>query len=184
MAMNNFFELLGVEDTPVESSNILGKPSGNTGGNIFDMVWGAYQPRVFQQPQQTQSAPSKGGDSFDTLFNKVVQAESRGKHRNAAGELTTSPVGAKGITQVMPKTGVDPGYGVAPLKDDSEKEYLRFGKDLLRAYTNELGGDVRKGLAAYNWGPAKVASAVKKYGDDWESKLPAETKNYLKKILG
>lgn len=184
MAMNNFFELLGVDDTPVESSNILGKPSGNTGGNIFDMVWGAYQPRVFQ-PQQAQAAPSKGGDIFDTLYQKVIQAESRGKHRNAAGELTTSPVGAKGISQVMPKTGVDPGYGVAPLKDDSEKEYLRFGKDLLRAYTNELGGDVRKGVAAYNAGPGKVKTLITKHGEQgWESKLPAETKKYLKTILG
>ena len=183
MEINNFFELLGVEDTPVESSNILGKPSGNTGGNIFDMVWGAYQPRVFQ-PQQAQAAPAKGGDSFDTLYQKVIQAESRGKHRNAAGELTTSPVGAKGISQVMPKTGVDPGYGVAPLKDDSEKEYLRFGKDLLRAYTNELGGDVRKGVAAYNHGIGAVQKKINRYGDEWETKLPAETKKYLKTILG
>ena len=134
-----------------------------------------------QNPSSTSPSPSMG---FEDVFARVVQAESRGKHRDASGALTTSPVGAQGITQVMPKTGQDPGYGVAPLKNDSEQEYLRFGKDLLKAYTREFGGDIAKGLAAYNWGPGSLKKAIKDNGEGWRDALPAETKKYLKTILG
>lgn len=143
------------------------------------------QKPIYDQPEALwQMYKPKPMNAFENIFNKVVQAESRGKHRNEKGELTTSPVGAKGITQVMPKTGQDPGYGVAPLRNDSEEEYLRFGKDLLQAYTREFGGDIRKGLAAYNAGIGRVQKTISKHGDEWETKLPTETKNYLSKILG
>lgn len=135
-------------------------------------LWGMYTPK----PPQV--------DPIERVFQKVIHTESRGKHRDASGELLTSPAGAQGITQVMPKTGKNPGYGVAPLKDDSEQEYIRFGKDLLRAYTKEFGGDVRKGLAAYNHGIGAVQRSILKNGDNWESKLPKETKKYIQTILG
>ena len=121
---------------------------------------------------------------MDSVFPKLIQAESRGQHKDASGKLTTSNVGAKGITQVMPASGKDPGYGVAPLKDESEGEYLRFGKELLTAYTKEFGGDIAKGLAAYNAGPGRVQKLVAKHGDNWQKYIPAETKGYLNKILG
>lgn len=122
--------------------------------------------------------------TVDSVFDKLIQAESRGQHRDKSGRLTTSPVGAQGITQVMPMSGKDPGYGVQPLQNDSQEEYIRFGKDLLGAYTKELGGDIRKGLAAYNWGIGNMKKALDRHGDNWESKLPKETKDYLKKIVG
>lgn len=123
-------------------------------------------------------------DQVEGVFDKVIQAESRGQHRDKSGNLTTSPVGAQGITQVMPKTGKNPGYGVAPLRDDSEEEYVRFGKDLLRAYTRTMGGDIEKGLAAYNYGIGNVQRVVGEHGQEWKKQLPKETKDYLKKILG
>lgn len=161
------------EAAPAE---VAEKPSES----IFQRIWNLYTPKRYEPPVE----PSKGlaGD-FESLFDRLLKQESGKRHRDKEGNLITSPVGAQGISQVMPKTGRDPGYGVAPLADDSEKEYIRFGKDLLKAYTNEFGGDVRKGLAAYNAGPGRVESIVKQYGDKWETKLPAETKNYLKKVL-
>lgn len=184
----NFFEELGGSQEETPSSNILGRASdtGNTGG-FFQQIWDSYVPRQITPPKPISNKPvgqMKSNPSVDEVFQRLIKAESRGQHRNAKGELTRSPVGAEGITQVMPKTGVDPGYGVAPLRDDSEKEYLRFGKDLLTAYTNELGGDIRKGLAAYNHGIGAVQKKINRYGDEWETKLPAETKKYLKTILG
>lgn len=134
-----------------------------------------------QNPSNTSPGLSTG---LEDVFARMVQAESRGKHRDASGALTTSPVGAEGIAQLMPATQKDPGYGVAPLKNDSEAENLRFGKDLFRAYTRELGGDIRAGVAAYNHGIGAVQRLIKANGDAWESKLPAETKKYLKKVLG
>jgi hypothetical protein len=130
-----------------------------------------------------------GSLDFDTVFDKLIQAESRGRHRDASGRLTTSPVGAKGITQVMPKTAKNPGYGVKPIQDDSEEEYLRFGRDYLTAMWNEFDGDARKAVAAYNAGAGNVKKAVaraREGGGDWTQYLPkkSETIPYMNKILG
>lgn len=132
--------------------------------------------------------PSNSFD-FDTVFERLIQAESRGRHRSSTGGLTTSPVGAQGISQVMPKTGRDPGYGVKPLQDDSEEEYLRFGRDYLKAMLNEFGEDYRKAVAAYNAGPGSVKKAVaaaEKKGGDWTQYLPKKSESipYMNKILG
>lgn len=131
----------------------------------------------------------EGSVDFDNVFERLIQAESRGRHRDSSGRLTTSPVGAKGITQVMPKTGRDPGYGVTPLRDDSEEEFLRFGRDYLTAMWNEFDGDARKAVAAYNAGPGNVKKAVaraRERGGDWTQYLPkkSETLPYMKRILG
>lgn len=167
-------------DVPVEQT----QPKDNTG----DVS--KYISNDMLIPGQWTPKPSKGvvggvgGHTVDSVFPLLISAESRGKHMDDKGGLTTSPVGAKGITQVMPKSGKDPGYGVAPLKDDSEAEYLRFGKELLTAYTKEFGGDVAKGLAAYNWGPGALKRSIERNGDKWRDKLPSETSNHLDKILG
>lgn len=133
--------------------------------------------------------PQPNKVDFNKVFDKLIQAESRGRHRDSSGKLTTSPVGAKGITQVMRKTGQDPGYGVAPLKDQSEAEYIRFGRDYLQAMLKEFNGDYPKALAAYNAGPGNVKKAIRKAknsGGNWTDYLPkkSETIPYIKKILG
>lgn len=130
-------------------------------------------------------ATQKGvGGDFEDLFTRVVKQESRGKHRTPSGRLTKSRAGALGITQIMPDTGKNPGYGIAPLQDDSEEEYLRVGKSLLQAYTKSFDGDTAKGLAAYNWGPGNLRKAIDKHGVNWRDALPDETRKYLKIILG
>lgn len=174
-------ELISKHTTPAEGEQTA--PSSSEPQNEFQkyVTQGFLAPNLQPVKQKT---PTKVSSSVEAIFDKVVQAESRGKHRDASGGLTTSPRGAQGITQVMPRTGTDPGFGVRPLQNESEAEYLRFGKDLLSAYTNEFGGDIVKGLAAYNWGIGNMKSAVNKHGDDWRSNLPRETKTYLNKILG
>ena len=106
------------------------------------------------------SIMSKAGDVSGTNEEKaekllpfLINQESGGNND------AVSSKGARGLTQVMPETGVDPGYGVAPLKDQSPEEYRRFGKDYLVAMLNKYDGDVEKSLAAYNAGPGNV--------DDW-----------------
>lgn len=147
---------------------------------IFQRVWDMYTPKKYEAPVEA----SRGlpGD-FEQVFDRLLKQESGKRHRDKEGNMITSPKGAQGISQVMPKTGRDPGYGVAPLADDSESEYIRFGKDLFRAYTSAFNGDIRKGLAAYNAGPGRISKLIETHGNKWESALPAETKNYLKKIL-
>ena len=123
------------------------------------------------------SAPLAGEDpEFDNLANRVLRQESKG-NPNAVSEK-----GAKGLMQVMGPTGVDPGLGVEPLRDDTPTENLRFGRDYLHALIDRYGGDKKLALMAYNWGLGKV--------DDWragklkDSAIPAETRGYVKNILG
>lgn len=129
-------------------------------------------------------------DKFETIFSRLIQAESRGKHTTPQGTLTTSPAGAQGITQLMPKTASDPGFGIDPVKDQSEAEYLRVGRSYLQAMVKSFDGDYEKALAAYNAGSTNVRKAISKAtraGDStkWREHLPRgqETNPYIDKIL-
>lgn len=105
------------------------------------------------------------------LYRALIQQESGWNPR------ARSEDGAYGLTQAMPDTARQPGYGVAPLRDPGRPdEQLRFGAEYLRAMLDEFGGDVVKALAAYNAG----AGAVQKYGG-----VPPydETQGYVRAIL-
>jgi hypothetical protein len=126
--------------------------------------------------------------NLDSVFGKLIQAESGGKQFDKSGNILTSNKGAQGITQVMPKTQKDPGFGVTPAKDNSEQELLRVGKEYLNAMYNKFN-NWEYAVAAYNAGPGNVEKAVtraKKEGKDWKTFLPkrSETLPYIDKILG
>lgn len=130
--------------------------------------------------------PSKE-PSVDSVFANLIQAESRGKHVDSKGNLITSKVGAQGITQLMPSTASNPGFGIKPVQDQSEGEYLRVGKSYLSALYNKFK-DLEKALAAYNAGMGNVAKAegkAERYGGDWKDYLPKkqETLPYVEKVL-
>ena len=126
--------------------------------------------------------------TFNKVFSNLTLAESRNKHRNKDGSLVTSPAGAQGITQVMPLTQKDPGYGVRPAQNNTQEEFLRVGKEYLAAMYKEFGGDWAKAAAAYNAGPGNVHKAIKraaKSGKGWMEHLPkpSETVPYVNKLL-
>jgi len=118
---------------------------------------------------------------FDALANAVKMAESRGQRFDPKNpeKLLTSPAGAEGEMQVLPKTQRDPGFGVAPAKDRSPSEIARVGRDYLQAMLNKYGNE-HHALVAYNWGP--------KNADNWlasgakQEKLPPETQKYIQKV--
>jgi soluble lytic murein transglycosylase-like protein len=87
-------------------------------------------------------------DISPTLLEAVVWQESRW---NTAA---VSPVGARGLAQLMPGTarqmGVDP-------HDPSAN--LEGGARYLRLQLDAFGGDIEKALAAYNAGPGRVMRA-------------------------
>jgi hypothetical protein len=120
--------------------------------------------------------------TFEEIVAAVKQAESRGKRYAADGKtLTTSPKGALGEMQVMPKTIKDPGFGVTPAKSSSPDEIARVGRDYLQAMLSKYG-DTEKALVAYNWGPGAtdkwLASGAK------PEALPAETRTYVQRVKG
>lgn len=82
----------------------------------------------------------------------------------------TSPVGAKGLVQLMPATAR--GLGVDPL---NTSQALDGGARYLKQQLNTFGGRTDLALAAYNAGP----SAVRRYGG-----VPpySETQNYVRVV--
>ena len=105
-------------------------------------------------------------DLSPALLEAVVWQESRWR-ANAV-----SPVGARGLAQLMPGTaremGVDPNDPLANLEG---------GARYLRQQLDRFDGDVEKALAAYNAGPGRVIAA---------GGIPAirETQLYVASVMG
>jgi soluble lytic murein transglycosylase-like protein len=85
----------------------------------------------------------------------LIRAES--SFRNSA----TSPVGAVGLTQLMPRTAawVQPGVTRAQLRDPETN--LRIGFKYMRYLLDKYDGDERLALLAYNRGPGTVDRALR-----------------------
>jgi hypothetical protein len=83
--------------------------------------------------------------------------------------------------QLMPDTAKNPGFGIAPAKDNSVAENLRVGSQYYGAMLKRYNGNTVNALAAYNWGPGNVDQWLKKGAPP--SALPAETKSYIGNVL-
>ncbi len=89
-----------------------------------------------------------------------------------------SPKGAIGIMQVMPATAA--GMGLDPRKvADNITAGVRYLKQMLGTF-----GSLPAALAAYNWGPGNVSAAIGKWGAGWLDRAPAETRDYVRTIMG
>lgn len=100
-----------------------------------------------------QAAQALGVDP--DLARAIAWAESRGHHVDKSGRVVTSPTGAIGVMQLLPRTAQ--GLGVNALELASN---ARGGVEYLRRIMTRLGIDrlddaaVRSVAAAYNRGPA------------------------------
>jgi soluble lytic murein transglycosylase-like protein len=105
-------------------------------------------------------------DLSPALIEALVWQESRWQQR------AVSPVGARGLAQLMPGTAQD--LGVDP---DDPFANLEGGARYLREQLDRFDGDVEKALAAYNAGPGRVAAA---------GGIPRirETQSYVAAVMG
>lgn len=105
-------------------------------------------------------------DLSPSLIEAMVWQESRWRHD------AVSPVGARGLAQLMPGTARD--LGVDPRDPFAN---LEGGARYLRAQLDRFDGDLEKALAAYNAGPGRVERA---------GGIPRirETQNYVASIMG
>lgn len=89
----------------------------------------------------------------------LVNTESSFRHR------AVSPVGARGLTQVMPRTArwLRPGVDAEDLFD--RRTNLQLGFRYLRQLIDKYDGDVRLALLAYNRGPGTVDRVLARGGD-------------------
>lgn len=136
---------------------------------------------------------SSPGGASPALIQRMIAAESSG---NPNAE---SPKGAKGIMQLMDKTGKelwkDLGYEGEYDPFDKNKN-LHMGITYLNSQLVGFNGDTRLAVAAYNAGPGTVSKAVNKAQEktgrsDWNTVkeyLPKgvaeETVPYVEKIMG
>lgn len=104
------------------------------------------------------------------LVNGVIYIESR-FHQTA-----TSSAGARGLMQLMPGTQTfwEGACGTGPGDAFNAEHNIRVGCCGLRRLLDALDGDVRKALAAYNWGIGNV-----KDGTAW----PDSVRNYVDRVL-
>jgi soluble lytic murein transglycosylase-like protein len=118
----------------------------------------AYQAKVAELAARFDLSPA--------LIEALVWQESRWRPG------AVSPVGARGLAQLMPGTARELGV-------DSSDPFanLEGGARYLRAQMDRFGGDVEKALAAYNAGPGRV---IKSGG------IPRirETQLYVAAIMG
>jgi soluble lytic murein transglycosylase-like protein len=105
-------------------------------------------------------------DLSPSLLEALVWQESRWR------ETAVSPVGARGLAQLMP--GTARYLGVNP---HDPFQNLEGGARYLREQLDRFDGDLEKALAAYNAGPGRVARA---------GGIPniRETKQYVAAIMG
>lgn len=89
----------------------------------------------------------------------LVRAESRFR------PTIVSPVGAVGLTQVMPATAqwLVPGTSNSDLRDPETN--LKVGFKYLRSLINQFEGNEKLALTAYNRGPGTVEKILGKGGD-------------------
>lgn len=64
---------------------------------------------------------------------------------------------------ILESTGAQPGYGVAPLKDKTLAEQVRFASDYLAARSKNAGG-LEAGLAGYGEGPKYAQQVMGRIG--------------------
>ncbi|MDO4998154.1 MAG: LysM peptidoglycan-binding domain-containing protein [Neisseria sp.] len=101
-----------------------------------------------------------------------------------------SHVGASGLWQFMPATGRHYGLEQTPLYDGRHDIYAATDAALnYLQYLYGLFGDWSLALAAYNWGEGNVGKAINRamaqgLAPTYENlKMPAETRNYVPKLL-
>lgn len=105
----------------------------------------------------------------DRLLPSIVQHESNGNVH------AVSPVGAQGLTQLMPETAK--GLGVTNSFDPQQN--IAGGALYLRQMLDHFHGNLPAAIAAYNAGPSTVEAYLAGHGH-----LPAETIEYVKRVAG
>jgi membrane-bound lytic murein transglycosylase D len=125
---------------------------------------------VFEEMLKSQGVPD------DLKYLSVVES--------ALNPNAVSRVGASGLWQFMPSTGTDYGMQINSAVDErnnivkSSESAARYLKHLFNQYN-----DWALALAAYNSGPTRVNSAIRRAGSKnfWiiQRYLPSETRNYV-----
>jgi soluble lytic murein transglycosylase-like protein len=134
-------------DWRAAGGDLFGRTPAQVDPAPVDGEFGLPRLAPLDQPFQTDIARAAAAHGLDEkLLHALVLTES------AYRPNAVSPVGAGGLTQLMPATAVE--LGVRNRFDPGEN--LRGGADYLARQILRFG-DLRLALAAYNAGPSRVA---------------------------
>lgn len=120
-------------------------------------------------------------------------------HRESMFDTTAiSPVGARGMMQVMPATAAQVSKSLqlkyTKQKLTADPQYnIRLGAAYLQNMLDRYDGFYPLAIAAYNAGPARVDQWIKEFGDPrkkgadllhWIEQIPIyETRNYVQRVM-
>ena len=144
-------------------------------------AWSFLYPKAFGELVMKYS--EKAGVDPSLAF-AVMRAES------AFAPAATSPVGARGLMQLMPQTAA---MVLHEKKIEPERLYdpelnIRLGTKHLRELIDKYNGNQTAVIASYNAGAHNVSRWLKTYanlkGEEFIESIPfAETREYVKKVL-
>ncbi len=141
---------------------------------------------------------------YPTSLNNIKQAKQEWalvhaliRQESQFDPRATSPVGARGLMQIMPATAKEVArhnrqpYSADRLYDPGYN--IRIGDLYLNQLLKQYDGSYALALAAYNGGPGNVSKWLKQFGDprkgdismiDWIELIPiSETRNYVQRVL-
>lgn len=147
---------------------------------------------LMDQLYPTMLSPMRGVNQEWALVHALIRQES------AFNLRAVSPVGARGLMQLMPATAKErarkSGVPYSPDRLVSDPAYnIKLGSHYFQELLDRYDGNYAMALAGYNAGPSRVAQWVEKYGDprkgeidivDWIEHIPfTETRNYVQRVL-
>jgi soluble lytic murein transglycosylase-like protein len=115
------------------------------------------------------------------------------RQESAFDPRATSPVGARGLMQLMPDTAREmsrkAGFAYSPARLYDPTTSVHLGATYFRELLDDFGGNVELALAGYNGGPNRIQRLWTESGpnprlDDFLETLSLdESRNYVKRIL-
>lgn len=138
------------------------KSSGGLRAAAAEELAGKYRQRGFKV-----SATLAGQIHAAALANRIDPKIAFGLVRTESGfrNSATSPVGAIGLTQLMPATARWMQRGVTRSELRDPEVNLRIGFRYLRELMDKYEGDTELALTAYNRGPGTVDRVLKRGGN-------------------
>ncbi len=164
-----------------ETAVAIARRAGRDGMTLLDAGW----PIPVEPPGQPGMDPS--------LALGLMRQES------SFDSTAISPVGARGLMQLMPgtagavarKLGLAPSLPAALVQDPGYNMLL--GTSYLRDLLDQFGGAAPLAIASYNAGPSRVSEWLVSNGDprgfgvdivDWIELIPfSETRNYVQRVI-
>lgn len=146
------------------------------------------RPRVIVEAEKVVVTPAKPG--MEGMIEEVLAQHGLPASlkwvsfvESRFNPLARSPKQAVGMWQFMPGTAQAFGLKVGAVDErlDPRKSTEAAARYLKALY--ERFGDWKLAFAAYNAGEGRVAEAVARGGSNWMKLLPAETRQYVPRVL-